>query len=32
MSDTVDHPDIRFVVYPVHLDGTLTGAKTAAQP
>jgi len=27
MSDTVDHPDIRFVVYPVHLDGTPTGAK-----
>jgi hypothetical protein len=27
MSDTVDQPDIRFVVYPVHLDGTLTGAK-----
>jgi len=25
MSAAVDHPDIRYVVYPVHLDGTLTG-------
>jgi hypothetical protein len=27
MADTMEHPDIRYVVYPVHLDGTLTGAK-----
>jgi hypothetical protein len=27
MASEVEHPDIRFVVYPVHLDGTLTGAK-----
>ena len=24
---TVEHPDIRYVVYPVHLDGSRTGAK-----
>jgi hypothetical protein len=23
----VEHPGIRYVVYPVHLDGTLTGAQ-----
>lgn len=23
----VEHPDIRHVVYPVHMDGTLTGAQ-----
>jgi hypothetical protein len=28
MAGTVEHPDIRYVVYPVHLDGTRTGAKT----
>ena len=27
MAGTVEHPDIRYVVYPVHLNGTLTGAK-----
>jgi hypothetical protein len=27
MVGTVEHPDIRYVVYPVHLDGTRTGAK-----
>ncbi len=27
MTGAVEHPDIRYVVYPVHLDGTLTGAK-----
>jgi hypothetical protein len=27
MVGAVEHPDIRYVVYPVHLDGTLTGAK-----
>jgi hypothetical protein len=27
MAGAVEHPDIRYVVYPVHLDGTLTGAK-----
>jgi hypothetical protein len=27
MAGTVEHPDIRYVVYPVHRDGTLTGAK-----
>jgi hypothetical protein len=27
MAGTVEHPDIRYVVYPVHLDGTRTGAK-----
>jgi hypothetical protein len=27
MAGTVEHPDIRYVVYPVHLDGTLTGAR-----
>jgi hypothetical protein len=27
MAGEVEHPDIRYVVYPVHLDGTLTGAK-----
>jgi hypothetical protein len=27
MAGAVDHPDIRFVVDPVHMDGTLTGAK-----
>jgi hypothetical protein len=26
MASTVEHPDIRYVVYPVHLDGALTGA------
>jgi hypothetical protein len=25
VSAGVEHPDIRYVVYPVHLDGTLTG-------
>lgn len=25
MSGEVDHPDIRYVVYPVHRDGTPTG-------
>jgi hypothetical protein len=25
MAGTVEHPDIRYVVYPVHLDGTPTG-------
>jgi len=28
MSEAVEHPDIRYVVYPVHMDGTLTGAKS----
>ncbi len=27
MAEEVEHPDIRYVVYPVHLDGTLTGAE-----
>jgi hypothetical protein len=27
MAEAVDHPDIRYVVFPVHRDGTLTGAK-----
>jgi hypothetical protein len=27
MADTVEHPDIRYVVYPVHLDGTPIGAE-----
>jgi hypothetical protein len=27
MAGMVEHPDIRYVVYPVHLDGTPTGAK-----
>lgn len=27
MTEAVEHPDIRYVVSPVHLDGTLTGAK-----
>jgi hypothetical protein len=27
VAGAVEHPDIRYVVYPVHLDGTLTGAK-----
>ena len=27
MASKVEHPDIRFVVYPVHLEGTPTGAK-----
>jgi len=27
MTGTIEHPDIRYVIYPVHLDGTRTGAK-----
>jgi hypothetical protein len=27
MPEAVEHPDIMHVVYPVHMDGTLTGAK-----
>lgn len=27
MPHEVEHPDIKHVVYPVHMDGTLTGAK-----
>ena len=27
MAEAVEHPDIRYVVNPVHKDGTLTGAK-----
>jgi hypothetical protein len=27
MAGAVEYPDIRYEVYPVHLDGTLTGAK-----
>jgi hypothetical protein len=27
VAGTVEHPDIRYVVYPVHLDGTRTGAR-----
>jgi len=27
MAGAVEYPDIRYVVYPVHLDGTLTGAE-----
>ena len=27
VAGTVEHPDIRYVVYPVHLDGSRTGAK-----
>jgi hypothetical protein len=27
MAGTLEYPDIRYVVYPVHLDGTRTGAK-----
>lgn len=27
MASKVEHPDIRYVVYPVHLDGTPTGAE-----
>jgi hypothetical protein len=26
MNAEVEHPEIKYVVYPVHLDGTLTGA------
>ena len=26
MTSAVEHPSIKFVVYPVHMDGTLTGA------
>jgi hypothetical protein len=25
MSVEIEHPDIRYVVYPVHVDGSLTG-------
>jgi hypothetical protein len=27
MTSAVEHADIKFVVYPVHMDGTLTGAR-----
>jgi hypothetical protein len=27
LAGVVEHPDIRYVVYPVHVDGTPTGAK-----
>lgn len=27
VAGTMEHSDIRYVVYPVHLDGTPTGAK-----
>lgn len=27
MTAEVEHPDIKFVVYPVHLDGTLIGTQ-----
>lgn len=27
MASPVEHPEIRFVVYPVHMDGARTGAK-----
>jgi hypothetical protein len=27
MPEAVEHPDIRYVVYPVHLSGKLTGAE-----
>jgi hypothetical protein len=27
MEGTIEHPDIRYVVYPVHLDSSRTGAK-----
>jgi hypothetical protein len=27
VATATEHPDIRYVVYPVHRDGTLTGAK-----
>src|ERR1700733_3050334 len=27
MAGVVENPDIRYVVYPVHRDGTLTGAQ-----
>jgi hypothetical protein len=27
VAGTAEHPDIRYVVYPVHLDGSRTGAK-----
>src|SRR5438445_386452 len=27
VTDTIEHPDIRYVVYPVHLDGSRTGEK-----
>jgi hypothetical protein len=27
MVGKVEHPDIRYVVYPLHLDGTPTGAE-----
>jgi hypothetical protein len=27
VAGIIEHPDIRYVVYPVHVDGTLTGAK-----
>lgn len=27
VASTIEHPDIRYVVYPVHFDGSLTGAK-----
>ena len=27
VAGTIEHPDIRYVVYPVHLDGIPTGAE-----
>ena len=27
MADAVEYPDIRHVVYPMHMNGTLTGAN-----
>lgn len=31
MNGEVEYPDIRYVVYPVHLDGTLTGGPPAMR-
>ena len=27
MADVAEHPDIRYVVYPVHANGVLSGAQ-----
>jgi hypothetical protein len=27
MVGSIEYPDVRYVVYPVHLDGTPTGAE-----
>jgi hypothetical protein len=32
MVDAVEHPGIRYVVYPVHLNGMPTGAQPRLRP